>query len=303
MSLRARLLLVLGLCAGGCDISARPFAGSILQMSIAISGPAASPGGTHLELWARSQFDDVLRINPINDFNCALYPMKCDPKFPDGRPGVMVVKAITMSDPCMIDAHGNLLTTGAAYPGPVSLNGVTQSPDQQAAQVRNRIAQVTSTTECDSDGHCGLQTVQLFAVVPWEETPAPTFATPPSALERLQACQAYWNESPLTYTPNPAQITAPLHGQVYGFISFNTLAPPAGYDGIRIDTPVHLKGLRELFVTTETTNVDPANRGPLFLQGVPDIGGRETTHFDLTGPTAAGTAAIIVDIDDDPVQF
>src|SRR5258706_9903479 len=178
MSLWGRLVVLGLLTASGCDISAKPFAGTIVQL--AITGAQATAPGTHLEFWARTQFDDVIRINPINDFNCTLYPMACDRAFADGRPGLRVVKAITMSDPCMIDAFGNLLTTAAAYPRTITENGVMQDPNQQAAQVRNRIAQLTPTTECDTDTppHCGRQTVQLLGVVPSEETPAPVFANP-----------------------------------------------------------------------------------------------------------------------------
>ena len=299
-------MVVLVALAPGCDISVKPFAGTILQMSVS-QNVTPSPPGSHLELWARTLYDDIVRINPENADRAFVETFtfgRTPQPFPDGRPGLKIVKAITMGDPCVIDAHGNLLTTADAYPSVVTVNGVEQTPEEQAAQVRNRIAQLTPTTECDAFGHCGGEPGnQLLAVVPWDETPAPSFATPPTASARLAACQAYWAESPLSYTPNPAQITAPLHGTVYGFVAFQTTAPPAGYDGFRLDTPVRLQGLRELFMTVEGTAVDPGARGPLFLQGVPDRGGREFVHIDLRGPTASGSAALLVNIDQDPVAF
>src|SRR5258708_13100227 len=76
--------------AVGCDISAHPFAGTIVQMTI--NGAQASAPNTHLELWATSQYDDIIRINPLYDGV-------------NSTPGIVVVKAVTMSDPCMIHLH------------------------------------------------------------------------------------------------------------------------------------------------------------------------------------------------------
>src|SRR5438094_6782324 len=91
----ARLLVVPLLAGAGCDLTVHPFAGTVIQMTIAgVSGE--SPPGTHLELWARDKYDDVVRI----DGEAA-----GGPSF-----GIAVRKAVTMGDPCMIDDKGNLLT-------------------------------------------------------------------------------------------------------------------------------------------------------------------------------------------------
>jgi hypothetical protein len=228
----------------------------------------------------------------------------------------MIRKAITMSDPCMINDKGDLLTTPAAYPPLSTIAGIEQTNDQSAAQVRNRIAQVTSLNECDPDGHCGAQggtTGQLLAIVPFDPvTPPHTCAAGEStgcmswtlsAADRLAQCNGYWAASPNAYTPNPAQLTHPAHGTIYGFPAYNTAAPPANYDGARIDSPTNLRGLKEFFLTSEADAVDAKNRGPLVLDGFPNYGGREVIHFDLSGPLLSGTAAMIVNADQDPVQF
>ncbi len=305
----AALVFVSVASLGGCDISAQPFAGTIAELSIA--GAQPTPPGQHLELWARNKYGDIVRINTNNENHS-------NPAFPDGSPGYLIVNAITMSDPCLIDAHGNLLTTAAAYPSTTTINGIAQTPDQQAAQVRNRIAQVSSNAQCAPflpAPNCGAQGSQLLAVVPFDPTPRPvscdaagmpTGCIPgdADAATRLAACSAFTGASPVTYVANPAQLTAPAHGQWFGAISFNTVTPPAAYDGIRLDSPVGgLDGIKELFMTVEGDTVDPANRGPTYLTGVPDQGGRDVVHFDLIGPSASGSAALYVDLANDPVQF
>jgi hypothetical protein len=269
----------------GC-IGVNPYAGTVMQMTLEVS-PSAP--GEHLELWARTRYDDIVRIN-----GTFIDPATKKVSYPYG---LHVRDAITLDDPCIIDAKGNLLTSPAAYPPSVTIAGVTQSAEQQAEVVRNRIKQLLATTQG------GLQSDTLQAIIPYNEAVLPTVAGDASAEQRLAACRDYWTD-PLAYTPNPAQVTAPLHGTVYGFVGYTTTRPPAGYDGLRIDTPVGLRGLRELWVTRETVAVvDPMNRGGTVMDGVPNAGGRDVVHIDLTGPEGSGTAALLVNLDQDPVQY
>lgn len=273
------------LCASlGCDaLTVRSFAGTIMQLTL--TSVPATPPGQHLELWATTQYNDIVRINPYYDL------FKGKASF-----GLMIRPAVPLDSPCMINDKGYLLTDPAAYPGPVTQAGVTQSPEQQARQVQDRINQLT-----DLSGQ------PLLAVVPYDPTPEPIIPATATADERLATCNAYEAASDLTYVPNPLQITAPKHGTVYGFVSFASTKPPANYDGIRIDTPVNLKGIHELFLTVEGDTVDPKNRGPLYLISQRTEGGRDVVHFDLVhadpANPASGTAALYVDLDQDPVQF
>jgi len=295
----------------GCDLSASPFAGTIIEMTL--SGAQPNAPGEHLELWARTAHDDVVGVR-------ASYEM------PEGRldaRGVVIRPAISMGDPCMIDGEGHLLVTADAYPSTVKVAGVPQSPEEQAAQVRARIAQLTTAASCDGSGgnpasHCGREAITLFAVVPYEHAlPDGTFVAPPSTpvipfdtppKERLDICSGYWATSPLAYTPNPAQLTAPLHGTVWGFVNFTTTAPPGNFNAIRMDSPERLVGIRELFFTVEPDQVDPHQRGPLYLQGTPGMGGNSWVHFDLLPPfgsqlAVAGAAALFVETDQYPTKF
>src|SRR5689334_23379594 len=120
----ARIGFIGLLVATGCDISAKSFSGAIINLTLT---GAQTPTGTHLELWARSEYNDVLRINGNYDIP--------DPKSPQVTNritpyGFKVVPAITMSDSCMIDASGNLLVTAAAYKDS-DLGGVHQTPEEQ----------------------------------------------------------------------------------------------------------------------------------------------------------------------------
>jgi hypothetical protein len=296
-----RLVALAALSLAGCDISVKTFAGTVILMTLQTSELTAP--GQHLELWARDQYGDIIRISPLAT----------------DVPGMRIVRAVSMGDPCMIDPNGNLLTTTAAYPTAVSYGGVKQSPEQQAAIIRNRIAQVTATDNCDDQQHCGTQQPchypncpassaafpgDALVMVPEDETPF-NLGPNPSPMDRLTACGAYWN-SPQAYTPNPSQLTTAAHGTVYGFLTYTTQVPVQSYDLIRLDTRVNLRGIQELFFTIESSTVDPNNRGPLYIQGIPGPGGgNDVLKFSLHGVSTkvSGTAALYVNLDQNGSQF
>jgi hypothetical protein len=282
------LSLLLPLVASsGCDaLSVRSYAGAILQFTL--EGANQTKTGTHLELWARNENNDIIRVNPFYDENAYKSSF-----------GLMIRQAISLDSPCMTDDAGHPLTTPEAYPTSVSYGGITQTPDEQAVQIQQRIRQLTPV---------GMP--PLLAVVPYDNNPEPVIAATATAEQRKAACDAYRAASDNTYIPNPQQITAPLHGAVYGFVGFQTLQPPTNYDGFRLDTPVSLKGLQEVFMTIEANDnsidMHPDMRGPLYLTSNRVQGGREVLQFQLVpaqpdGPS--GAVAVYVNLDEDPVQF
>jgi hypothetical protein len=286
----ASLLPLLG--SLGCDaLTVRSFAGTVMQFTIDGVTASTIPANQHLELWARTQYDDIVRVNGYTDLATNQTAF-----------GIMLRQAISLKDPCMIDGYyfnndgGNLLTSAAAYPTAVSSGGITQTPQDQAQQVIDRIHQLTD------QGATG----PLVAVLPYDVNVPPAVPDSASPTERRAACDAY-HMDPLGYIPNPYQITGPLNGTVYGFVKFVSTTPPANYDGFRIDSPLNLKGVQEIFMTIEGNTVDPLNRGPLFLISQLSPIGRDVVHFDLTHAdpmgTASGTVSLIVDVDQDPVQF
>lgn len=267
----------------GCDaLTVRPFAGTVMQFTFDGAGP--TPPGQHLELWATTRNNDIVRIDPY-----------VKQKGLDTSYGLMIRPAIALDSPCMIADNGYLLTDERAYPSSITRAGVTQTPQQQAQQIIDRIKQLK-----DMNGG------PLLAVVPYDPTPEPTLPADATADQRLAACQAYRDASPLTYVPNPLQLTAPAHGLVYGFVKFVSTSPPANYDGFRLDVPINLKGLHEIFFTLEGASVDPHNRGPLYLLSDPAPGGRDVVQFTLRpGPAGSGSGAAVLytTLDEDPVQF
>jgi hypothetical protein len=278
----------------GCDaLTVRPFAGTVMQFTL--TGAAVTPPGQHLELWARDQYNDIIRINPFYDFANGKTSL-----------GLMIRQAISLDDPCITDDKGNLLTSAAAYPTSITQNGIVQTPQEQAQQIIDRINQLQ---------HSIIGGGPLLGVLPYDPTPPPpsTLATDPTvtADQRLKACNDYRGASELTYVPNPLQLTAPgapgtsSHGAIYGFAQFITITPPQNYNGFRLDTPINLKGVQEIFFTVEGNTVDPTNRGPLYLISTLTPGGREVVHFDLTAPNGgvSGAAALYVNLNEDPVQF
>lgn len=289
----ARTLALCSLVASlGCDaLTVRPFAGTVMQF--ALSGAKITPPGQHLELWARNQYNDIIRINPYYDFAKGLTSN-----------GLMIRQAISLQDPCIIDDNGNLLTSAAAYPTTITQNGIVQTPDQQAQQIRDRITQLSTNKTIVTGG-------PLLAVLPYDPTPPPSIPDTATAQDRLAACKAYAPYAgmgdDLTYVANPLQLTAPRHGAIYGFVKFASITPAQNYDGFRIDTPINLKGVQEIFFTIEGPNVDPKKRGPLYLISTLTRGGRGVVHFDLTSADpntiVSGAAALYVDLNEDPVQF
>lgn len=292
---------LLPLCASvGCDaLTVRSFAGTVMQFTISGVTAQTLTANQHLELWARTQYDDIVRVNGYYDLGAG-----------KTANGIMLRQAISLKDPCMIDGYyfannpnGNLLTSPAAFPTSISQNGVTQTPADQAQQVIDRIDQLAGNPTAVPAG------APLLAVLPYDANVPPALPDATSSADRRAACDAYVAASDLTYIPNPYQVTAPLHGFVYGFVKFVSVTPPANYDGFRIDSPLNLKGVQEIFFTIEGPNVDPKNRGPLFMTSTKTQGGVDVVHFDLThaagdpGQSASGTAALLVDLDQDPVQF
>lgn len=282
----ARTSLASLLLATGCDaLTVNSFAGTTMQFTL--QNAAVTAPNTHLELWARTANGDIVRISPYYQENKGL-----------NQPGFIIKPAITLDDPCVIDRQGHLLTSSEAYPSAVTKAGITQSPDDQAQSIKNRIGQLNPPGAAP-----------LLAVLPFSKVGDPVIAADATPDERLAACQAAENADVNYYEANPSQVTAPLHGAVYGFIHFQTLNPPANYDGFRLDVPVNLKGVQELFFTTESVDiadVDPKNTGPLYVDSKRVLGGRDILQFNLQSPLNGGpSGAVAVEntLDEDPVQF
>jgi hypothetical protein len=291
-------LPAVALCVGapGCNggLTVKTFVGSVVQMSITGSGVTAP--GTHLEVWTRNQNNDILRVDSSYTFPD---PNDHTTTKTIYTQGLQIRAAVDKDDPCMIDGKGNLLVTPAAYQQR-TVGGNVETAEEQAQSFINRISQLTSTSAGGQEANT------LLAVVPYDETPLPAVTASSTAAERLAACKGYWDKSPLAYTGNPPQVTAPLHGTAYGFVSFTTTRPVASYDGIRLDSPTKLDGAQELWLSVETAaldKVDGDNQGPVFLEGKPSPGGNGVIHFDLTGPSASGDAAIYVNLDDPGISF
>jgi hypothetical protein len=309
---RAAVLLTIS-CVG-CNLEVKPFAGSVLAMTLA--GATPSPSGRHLELWVRDGYDDIVRLDALATVEGAGASSAAQRLTPFG---IVIRPALTMNDPCMIDDAGNLLVTAAAYPTSVVVGGVMQSPEEQAQTERWMASALSSTSSCDGSGldpryHCGRQPANLLGIFPYElvdlasgqvlatapTPPVMPFDTPPA--DRLAACRDYW-QNPLAYTPNARQLTAPAHGAMFGVVTFTSAAPTVAYDQIRIDSPTHFGEVRELFLTDEGDSVDPHARGPVYLGGRAGAGGRAAYHMDLVAPdgaNVAGSATFFTDFDQAP---
>src|SRR5690349_8014318 len=110
----ASLSLMPLLASFGCDdLSVRSFAGTVGQFTIDGVNAGTIPTSQHLELWARTQYDDIARIDAYTDLNAGKTAF-----------GFMIRQAISLDDPCMIDSYrpehgpnatGHLLVDASAY--------------------------------------------------------------------------------------------------------------------------------------------------------------------------------------------
>src|SRR4051812_22209455 len=178
--------------SAGCDaLSVKSFAGTVMQFTLEGVTASTIPAGQHLELWARTQYNDIVRVSGYTNLASSATAN-----------GIMIRQAISLNDPCMIDGYyfpaevhdataGNLLTTAAAYPSSVSEGGVTQTPDQLAQQVVDRINQVTSNTTIATGG-------PLLAVLPFDPNVPPALPATATAMDRRAACDAYISQADFT---------------------------------------------------------------------------------------------------------
>jgi hypothetical protein len=231
-------------------------------------------------MWGRTSNDDILRLG---------YSLTT--RETNEIQGFMIRTAVTLTDPCMINDAGFLLTDPRAYPSTISFHGVTQTPAEQAGQIILQIRNVLDV----ADG--GLQPNSMLLAMPWDETPEPVIDANAQPAVRKTACQAYWGLSPYAYTPAPLTLTAPAHGLAMGPIAYSTSVPLNSVDSIPLVSHYDLSNLQEFWMTLESVPpamVDPAHRGPPYLQGYRVNRGDGTANFDLTGSDPGVTGSLVL---------
>ena len=345
--------LTLGVLFAGCDhFRVEDFHGSKILMTLGGNGARPTAAGHHLELWVREGASDdprdpqsVVRLlaseggheadqsacnagNYLQDL--VRYPQytscppllethSCAPQAYTIVPAVGPFEVVTDAtgthahplDGCMIDDEGNLLWTAAAKD---PATGAAQG-DLAAAAIQRRIDQLT----------IGAQN-PLFALVPWDDAaamPHPSAKDPAITAEmRKCACRNLWNASAASYSGNPIQLTAPVHGALYGVLDFQSTMPPQALGGMSFHVNYALSSARELWFTDTAADVgklDPRQidcnqhpescRGVTLVDGVASpmaMSGRQAIHFELRSPAGAavtGSAAIETNLDRDPQPF
>ena len=320
------LLGLFAVAAAGCDyFRAYPFSGSYIQLTVSGARPTAA--GHHLELWARDGQSSIIRLlatppDVVLGGNGQTQDSETSPQgLAPGQVAYQIVQAVDGNDPCMIDAQGNLLTS----PDAIRPDETEPQGDLGAKSVLQRIDQLTN------------EGAVLFALVGYDDnTPnkpvLDPMATTPAM--RLMACNGYWTAqanqaknlpaaSPgAAYTGNPLQLTAPVHGELFGMLNFQAVppAPSQILGGIQVVSNFALHDLREIWLTDTAATVsalDPTVtdctgkgsatcRGDVILQGnagAPDNG---VFRMELTSPSGAsvsGSAAVYTRLDEDPVQL
>jgi hypothetical protein len=280
--LRGSFILAL-LAYTACDLQVKPFTGTLIALDIGGADTSLLPT-QHVEMWGRNGNDDIIRISYLINQNL---PDQ------DEQYGLQLRQAVDAADPCMINDTGYLLTDARAYRSSVVAGGVSQTPEQQAAQMALRIRQVTSVAVG------GQQPSSLLVTMPYDPTPRPTIAADSTPEQRTALCRDYWDQGRYVYTGNPAELPEPVHGVSLGAITYVTSSPSASYSEITLASPYDLSNLRELWFTLESVppaQVDPFNRGPVWLRSTPDANmGRSTLTFQLFGDDGRyGSIALII---------
>jgi hypothetical protein len=271
--------LVAAVGATGCEsLAVTPFSGT--NVSLELKGSSVSQAGQHFEMWGRNSDNDILRIGyRASPTQAQIF-------------GFMIRIAVTPTDPCMINDSGYVITDPRAYPGNVTVAGVTQTPAEQATAISVIIHEVTAV----SLG--GEQQSNLLLAVPYDETPEPQLTADATPDERRAACNAYWAASPYAYTAAPLTLTEPMHGMALGPVDYSTSAPLNSFSTMPFVSSYDLSNLQEFWITLESVppeSVDPLNRGPAYLQGNRVQRGDDTINFDLTGsdPSVSGSLLLI----------
>jgi hypothetical protein len=263
----------------GCQsLDVSPFAGT--NASLELKGSSVSQPGQHFEMWGRNSDNDILRIG-----------YRATPTATQIF-GFMIRIAVPPTDPCMINDSGYVVTDPRAYPGNITVAGVTQTPTEQAEAISVIIREVTAV----SLG--GQQQSNLLLATAYDATPEPQLTTDATPAERRAACNAYWAASPYSYTAAPLTLTDPMHGMALGPIDYSTSAPLNSFSTMPFVNSYDLSNLQEFWITLESVppeSVDPLNRGPAYLQGNRVNRGNDTINFDLTGsdPSVSGSLLLI----------
>src|SRR5437868_8683209 len=83
------------LASFGCDaLTVRTFSGTIMEFTLDGVTASTIPANQHLELWARTQYNDIVRVEGYYDLTKGL-----------STPGIMIRQAISLKDPCMLDGY------------------------------------------------------------------------------------------------------------------------------------------------------------------------------------------------------
>ncbi len=319
-------LALMTLCATGCaELGVEPFQGSWIALSLnwplfvppQMAGQTPQPSllspGEHLDMWAILPPDGRpvrLTVNKYTD--------------PGKFPGFNVVPALDPNDPCLIDANGNHLL------GIVAQSGPDKELQQQAVVQKVREVVAKTTTIGAAAGVAGKAPVPLLGLVqdgglkPDDILNLAKLSVQGDAQaiqDRLAFCPSFLSSHFDYYQGNPLQLTAPLHGTLFGFFNFNTIGPefqtadpatflpPQNFGGIAITTRMSLHGMTALLLTRETAQ-NPALPGTVVVKGgalPPAASGRGAIRFGLqatipvgmgmTQTVTVGTASVLTDLD------
>jgi hypothetical protein len=316
-----------GVAVGGCVDG---FEGSNVQIDfsqkIGEDGPLLAPADTYYTLYAVDRvFDETTGVQTA-EYLFAVHDFE-------------LVDAIDTDSPCAIDI------AGSPYPGlhitrfadkEMEQTGVTD-PYQQGQDPRSvqrvltamqRVTNAIALQTVDAVTSTSLASYPGVAPGCVEDTPGldPALIPPASCIgdasntRRLAVCDAFWTANPLHYEGNDKVLTAPLGGELYGFVQGQNPLNGATLGGSQIFVDEVLDfdayainwqfkdhdgdGMPDYPASFPVESRTPT--GVPFVSGEPEVRTRGVINVpmqSLADPSISANMAIFADIGNDPVQF
>lgn len=316
-----------GIAVGGCVDG---FKGSNVQIDfsqkVGDPGPLLAPADTFYTLYAVDRVFD-----PTSGALTAEYLF--------GVHDFELRDAIDTDSPCAIDIEGS------PYPG-LHITSFTEKEKEQTGISDPRLpgqdprsVQRVLTAEQRETNATALQAVDAVAstslasypgVAPGcvEDMPGvdPALIPPKNCIgdasntRRLELCNAFWTANPLYYEGNDKTLTAPLNGELYGFVQGQNPLNGATLGGSQIFVDEVLDfdayainwqfkdhngdGMPDYPASFPTESRTPT--GVPFVSGEPEVRTRGVVNVamrSLADPSISANMAIFADIGNDPIQF
>jgi hypothetical protein len=233
-----------------------------------------------------------------------------------------ITTLVNLTSPCFIDT-----STNARFPGLhvtqyrkkiEEVTGITDVANPPPGKSESELVEAATAIQRMSNigalgGDMGIKVVTSASTEAYPAVDADCTGSglpPPSCIDdatngrRLAQCQTFWGNNPDFYEGTDRVLTAPLNGELFGFVVGMNPINLAPVGGAQFFVPYSLDGVEEYAVFYQTDGMDTP--GTLLLSGRPTVVTRGVDHVDMTSPTSpniTANMAVFADLGEDDVQF